>query len=143
MYTRVSNRGTGQTKKSVEDIDARLVVVKILVRIVLVDLGRLEELEAVHAHDYVAVGVDLEQVAVDLVVPEAAHRKVRVVHERGDVLWVAHLEQLLDDETKRQHLVLRRLVQRQRVVHVEAEELDLAQLQASIHEHSSNVISRL
>ena len=127
-----------QAEERVEHVDARLVKIKKLVWIVLVHFVRVEELEAVHAHEYVAVVVHLEQIAVQLVVPKAAHRKRRIVDKVFDFLRVAELQQLIDNQIKRQYLVLGRLVQRQCVIHVEAKKLYLTQLKRPIHKHTLN-----
>ncbi len=87
-----------------------------------------------HAHQDIAVGVHLEQVAIQLVVPQTTHGERGVVDELLDFGGVAEQDELLDYEVEAEDLVFGRLVQRQRVVHVEAEELDLGELQGAVDE---------
>ncbi len=60
--------------------------------------------------EYVAVGVDFEEVPVLVVEPQAADRERRVVLEVLDALGVAHRVQTVLDHLKQQRLVLWRLV---------------------------------
>lgn len=94
------------------------------------------ELESMNTDQNVTVGVHLQQVPVDRVKPEAAHRKRRIVFELIDLGRIAHLHQFGFDQIEAQRLVLGRLVLGQRVIHVEAIELDVLQMQRSIHKDS-------
>lgn len=85
--------------------------------------------------EYVAERVDLEQVPVVGVEPEAPDGELRVVVEIEDLLWVAHRHQPFLDHPEAEDLVGRRLVLRQSVVHVEPVKLDLLQVEAPVDEN--------
>jgi hypothetical protein len=90
-----------------------------------------------HAPD-VTVAVHLEDVAELLVDHQPAHRPLRRVLELEDARRVAAvLDQLLQRQLDRQLLHRRLLVDGERVVHVEADELDLVHLEVAVDEHAA------
>lgn len=117
----------GQVEQRVEHVDARLVQLDEFVRVEGVNLGRLEELESAGAHQYVAVSVDFEQVAVERVEPQSSatdsarnserlllrkraspQSERRVVFELEDVLRVAHGDEVVATQIEAELLVSRR-----------------------------------
>ena len=87
----------------------------------------------------VPVGVNLEEVAVLGVEPEAPDGELGVVIEVLDGGGVAHRYQTLLDHLEAEDLVGWRFVLGQRVVHVEAIELDLLQVEAPIDKNPEKI----
>ena len=106
-----------------------------LVAVEALDLLVGEQPAAVVGAADVAEAIDLEQVAVDLVDEHAAQHEGVIVGDRADLLGIAAvLHQALDGEIVRELLEPAQVVDRQRVVHVEADQLDLGHVQVAVDE---------
>ena len=90
--------------------------------------------EAVVALVDVLVAVHLQHVPEALVDEQAAHRELRRHRHRLDEVRVAAVDQLRDRRTNGEVVHRRLVVDRQRVVHVEADPADAAHLQIAVAE---------
>lgn len=87
------------------------------------------------ADQNVSISVHLQQVAIQSVIPQTTNGKRGIVLEIQDLLGIAHLHHPSLDQVEAQRLVLRRDVLSQGVVHVEAIELNILQMQGTVHKN--------
>ena len=128
-------RHLGQRKQRVDPVVARRVRAHLLLHVQLVDLRRLEPREAVVALVHGLEAIHLEHVAEALVDEQPADRKARVVADVPQVARVAAVDHSLHRELHAQLVQRLLMVDGERVVHVEAEPVDLGQVQVPVHEH--------
>jgi hypothetical protein len=122
-----------------EGIDPGVALVRQRGPLALVQLGPLRVVDRAQAVDGPPrrpVAVGLEDVAVQPIHDQATNPERRVIVERPDRFGVTLvLDQLLQGGPDRELFDLRLVVQRQRVVHVEPDHLDLRELQVAVDVH--------
>lgn len=89
-----------------------------------------------YTDENISIGVDLQQISIERIEPKAAHRERRIILELVNLFRVAHLHEARLHQIESQCLVLRRIIFGQRVIHIEAIELDVLQMQGAIHKDS-------
>src|SRR5690606_38721962 len=123
--------------ESEERVDP-VITVRLIEELVLViegvDLLLREQARSVEALGELFVAVELQDISLIFVDEQAADREVLVEGEVLEALGVAAFDQPLDGQAHAQgvHRVL--LVDRERVIHVETDPVDLGQMQISIRE---------
>lgn len=63
-----------------------------------------------HTDQDIAVRINFQQITVQRIEPQSAHRKRWIVLELQNFLRVSHVDQTLFDEVKAECLILRRFV---------------------------------
>ena len=123
----------GQRKQGVDPGVALAGEPRPLALVELADQHPIDVLEAVAGAPRKAVAVRLEDVAVLVIDHQTTHRQHRIVGEGPDLLRVTlGGHQLVEGGPHRQLLDPRLVVERQRVVHVEADHLDLVEPQVAV-----------
>ena len=127
--------GFGEREERVDPRVVGALHANALVAVEALDLLVGEQAAAVVGAAHVAEAIDLQQVAAHLVDEHAAQHEAVIVRDLADLLGVpAVLDQPLDGQIVRELLEPAQVVDRQRVVHVEADQLDLGHVQVAVDE---------